>query len=170
MKKTCNESGNIIDEGAAPSGEGENALKSEKNNSTGWSLKARMVVAISIIVVIVSTIIMGIITLQIRKDKPEIVEDVKQKIEETAQEINNDIKEAQQDIETDITKVIQERPQEQKASFKSTYSSEQRKMDASAPYGYGMTNIPAGVNDSKTMYRDDIGRIHFFGKGNLIKE
>ncbi|MBQ4114970.1 hypothetical protein IJD34_06155 [bacterium] len=93
-----------------------------------------------------------------------------QKIEETAQEINNDIKEAQQDIETDITKVIQERPQEQKASFKSTYSSEQRKMDASAPYGYGMTNIPAGVNDSKTMYRDDIGRIHFFGKGNLIKE
>ena len=31
--------------------------------------------------------------------------------------------------------------------------------------------IPCGgrVNASKTMYTDDLGRLHFFGKGNLVK-
>ena len=51
-------------------------------------------------------------------------------------------------------------------------------MDASSPYGYGNTNLPdrkvrdaeSGVNGSKTMYTDDIGRLHFFGKGNIIRE
>ena len=28
----------------------------------------------------------------------------------------------------------------------------------------------SGVNSSKTMYKDGIGRLHFFGKGNIIKE
>ena len=31
------------------------------------------------------------------------------------------------------------------------------------------SNYPAGVNSSKTIYTDDIGRQHFFGKANLIK-
>ena len=28
----------------------------------------------------------------------------------------------------------------------------------------------SGVNSSKTMYKDGIGRLHFFGKGNIIKD
>ena len=28
----------------------------------------------------------------------------------------------------------------------------------------------SGVNDSKTIYTDDLGRLHFFGRGNLIRE
>jgi hypothetical protein len=44
-------------------------------------------------------------------------------------------------------------------------------MDASASFGNGATYLPgAGVNNSKTLYTDDIGRLHFFGKGNIIKE
>ena len=54
---------------------------------------------------------------------------------------------------------------------KVTITTEQRRMDASAPYGYGMTDIrPAGVNESKTIYTDDIGRLHFFGKANQFKD
>lgn len=32
------------------------------------------------------------------------------------------------------------------------------------------TDSSSGVNASKTLYTDEIGRLHFFGKGNLIKE
>lgn len=73
--------------------------------------------------------------------------------------------------ETNIMDVIKEKSSVPVSSkTKATFSSEQRKMDASAPYGYGVTNIPSGVNNSKTMYTDELGRLHFFGKGNLIKE
>ena len=43
-------------------------------------------------------------------------------------------------------------------------------LDPSYHKGYS-TNIPsAGVNDSKTIYTDDLGRLHFFGKGNVVKD
>ena len=100
----------------------------------------------------------------------DIMFSTQKKQEEVVNKTEETVKNSVEQAETDITKVIKEKQEEQKASFKSTYSSEQRKMDASAPYGYGMTNIPAGVNDSKTMYRDDLGRIHFFGRANQIKE
>ena len=45
-----------------------------------------------------------------------------------------------------------------------------RKLDASAQFGQGMTNLNSGVNDSKTIYTDDLGRLHFFGRANQIKE
>ena len=93
-------------------------------------------------------------------------------------EVNNvetefvkDIKETTTNLETNITDVIKEKetiPVSSKS--KSTYTSEQRKMDASAPFGMGMTNINSGVNESKTIYTDDIGRLHFFGRANQIKE
>lgn len=38
------------------------------------------------------------------------------------------------------------------------------------PYSYGNVYVPANVNDSKTIYTDDLGRLHFFGKDNIIKE
>ena len=71
--------------------------------------------------------------------------------------------------ETDITNVIKEKPVVPASSFKSSYSAQKAPLDASRHQGYN-TNIPAGVNDSKTIYTDELGRLHFFGKGNIIKE
>ena len=53
---------------------------------------------------------------------------------------------------------------------KATFTPEKRKLDASAPFGHGMTNLNSGVNESKTIYTDDLGRLHFFGKANKIKD
>lgn len=72
------------------------------------------------------------------------------------------------EAEMDIMDVIKEKPVVPTGSHKSTYSSEKGKMDASY---FGGTNIPErGVNDSKTIYKDDLGRLHFFGKGNITKD
>ena len=89
------------------------------------------------------------------------VEDVKTKIETSSKE-----------VETDITKVIKDRTDVPVASkTKASFTSEERKMDPSASFGKGATYLPgSGVNESKTIYTDEIGRLHFFGKGNLIKE
>ena len=104
--------------------------------------------------------------------------DVKNKVEETEKDvkkvenkIENKVQENVNKAETNIMDVIKEKPVVPVADKgKATFTSEQRKMDASAPFGYGMTNIPSGVNESKTMYTDGIGRLHFFGKGNIVKE
>ncbi len=75
------------------------------------------------------------------------------------------------DAEMDIMDVIKEKPVVPAGSHKSSFSSEKGKMDATNFGGFGGTNIPdRGVNESKTIYTDDLGRLHFFGKGNLIKE
>ena len=72
--------------------------------------------------------------------------------------------------DVDIPSVITEKTTVPAASHKSSFTYEKGKMDASLHGGYGGTAIPSGVNDSKTMYRDDLGRLHFFGKGNIIKD
>lgn len=86
-------------------------------------------------------------------------------INEAVNEFSN-----QENTEPNITDVIKEKPVVPAASHKSTYSYEKGAMDASNFYGIGGTNIPAGVNDSKTIYTDDLGRLHFFGKANQIRE
>lgn len=75
-------------------------------------------------------------------------------------------------VDTDITSVIKEKNEVQVSSkSKATFSSQNRTMDASASFGQGATYLPdSGVNNSKTIYTDDLGRLHFFGKGNLIRE
>ena len=73
--------------------------------------------------------------------------------------------------EPKVTDVIKEqKPIVPAASFKSTYTSTKESRDPSSPYGMGATNIPSGVNDSKTIYTDGLGRLHFFGKANQIRE
>ena len=81
-----------------------------------------------------------------------------------------DVKKEVETTETDITKVIKEKQEVPVAGQKATFSSEKRQMDPSAPYGYGNTYIPSGVNESKTLYTDELGRLHFFGKANKITE
>ena len=88
------------------------------------------------------------------------------------QQVSNEAKNTIETVETDITNVIKERndvPVSNKT--KASFTTEDRQMDPSATFGHGATYLPSsGVNKSKTMYTDDIGRLHFFGKGNLIKE
>ena len=96
-------------------------------------------------------------------------------INEVSQNMQKEAKEAKKVInetETDITNVIKERQDVPvSAKTKATFTTESRKMDPSATFGNGATYLPtSGVNNSKTIYTDDIGRLHFFGKGNLIKE
>ena len=88
------------------------------------------------------------------------------------QKVQKEVKETMSEVETDITKVIKERENVPVSSkTKASFTAEDRKMDASASFGNGATFLPSsGVNESKTIYTDDIGRLHFFGKGNLIKE
>ena len=88
------------------------------------------------------------------------------------QRVEKETKETIKNVETDITNVIKERSDVPVASkTKATFSTEDRKMDPSATFGRGATYLPSsGVNESKTIYTDDLGRLHFFLKGNIIKE
>ena len=88
------------------------------------------------------------------------------------QRVQNEVKETKKEVETDITNVIKERTNVPVSSkTKASFTTEDRKMDPSASFGRGATYLPSsGVNESKTIYTDDLGRLHFFGKGNLIKE
>ena len=89
-----------------------------------------------------------------------------------AKEAKTKFETSSKEVETDITKVIKDRTDVPVSSkTKASFTSEDRKMDPSATFGKGATYLPSsGVNESKTIYTDDIGRLHFFGKGNLIKE
>lgn len=95
-------------------------------------------------------------------------QEVKQEVENSVEQVENKV----QEVQTDITNVIKERADVPVSSrTKASFSAEQRQMDASASFGQGATYLPSsGVNESKTIYTDEIGRLHFFGKGNLIKE
>lgn len=82
------------------------------------------------------------------------------------------IKQTTENIETDITKVIKEKENIPVSSkTRASFTVQDRQMDPSASFGHGATYLPtSGVNESKTIYTDDLGRLHFFGKGNLIRE
>lgn len=95
------------------------------------------------------------------------VDEVANEVKETQTEVRKNIEQAN----TDITSVIKEKPEVPVASKKASFTSEERKMDPSASFGQGATYLPgSSLNNTKTIYTDDLGRLHFFGKGNLIKE
>lgn len=92
--------------------------------------------------------------------------------EAQANVVNNAVNEySKKDNEKQITDVIKEKETVPVSTHKSTYTYQKEPMDASNPYGFGNTNIPtSGVNNSKTIYTDDIGRLHFFGRANIVRE
>ena len=107
----------------------------------------------------------------------DFVNDAVNKYSVKKENVESEINSAKKDIETNVLDVIKEKPTVPVSSkTKATFNTEDRKMDASASFGQGATYLPStgvtssGVNASKTMYTDEIGRLHFFGKGNLIKE
>ena len=97
---------------------------------------------------------------------------VNRKIETKVEETMKTIDQKKERVESDITNVIQEKKEiPVTAKTKASFNAEQRLMDASASFGQGATNLPgSNLNKSKTLYTDDIGRLHFFGKGNIVKE
>ena len=127
----------------------------------------------------------GVRNLQMQEMQAGAVNQAAQEISRTQREVQENIIESKQEAvnqynkqERNVLDVIKEKDVKPASSFKSTYTTEPRQMDATSPYGYGSTNIhdrkvreaASGVNNSKTMYTDDIGRLHFFGKGNIVKE
>ena len=115
----------------------------------------------------------GVRSMQNMEMQSNVVNDAVNKYSNIEQNTNNNKKEIVNTVEqkdVDITSVIKEKPVVPAASYKSSYTYEKGKMDATTPYGYSNTNIPSGVNDSKTIYTDELGRLHFFGKANQIKE
>ena len=94
--------------------------------------------------------------------------DTKKVIDKTVEEAKAEVQTVQ--TELDITNVIKEKPVVPAAAHKSSFLYQKGGMDASNPHGFAGTNIPSGVNDSKTIYKDDLGRLHFFGKANQIRE
>ena len=96
----------------------------------------------------------------------------KKNVENVKEELTQETKEVLDAVETtNITDVIKERQVVPVSTHsKSTFVPETRKLDASAPFGAGMTNVNSGVNESKTIYTDELGRLHFFGRANQIRE
>ena len=112
------------------------------------------------------------VTRQLSSQEENVVKKVAEKDTINEEQMNKIEQKFNEQKETNILDVIKEKEASViNNNTKATFSSEKRKMDASAPFGQGATNIPySGVNDSKTMYTDEIGRLHFFGKGNIVKE
>ena len=111
---------------------------------------------------------------EMKKQAQEDFNDVEKEAYEFKKQTEEQVKNVKQEVknvETDITNVIKERPATSTgSSFKSSYTSKKEGLDPSYHKGYS-TNIPsAGVNNSKTIYTDDLGRLHFFGKANQIRE
>ena len=100
----------------------------------------------------------------------DAVEQHSTKKEEIKEAVEEKVTKEIEKTETDITSVIKEKPVVPAAAHKSTFSYQKGGMDPSNPYGFAGTNIPAGVNESKTIYTDGLGRLHFFGKANQIKD
>lgn len=100
-----------------------------------------------------------------QKDLTNIIYKNQQTQEKSVKNIENTVGETGRKIEeTKVNSV--EHTNKSKGSF--TYN--KGSMDASNPYSFGNTNIERGVNSSKTIYTDDLGRKHFFNKANQIKE
>lgn len=112
----------------------------------------------------------GVRQMQMGEMQAGAVNDAVEKLSRETNEVSEQVEETIKKTETDITSVIKEKPSITPATYKSTYSYQKGGMDASNPYGYAGTNIPAGVNDSKTIYTDGLGRLHFFGKDSQIKD
>ncbi len=63
---------------------------------------------------------------------------------------------------SDVSTIYDEAPN---AGYKTKYTYIEKDMSDYNPY----TGADSGVNDSKSIYTDDLGRLHFFGKGSIFR-
>ena len=64
-----------------------------------------------------------------------------------------------------VSDVARDHDEAPNAGYKTTYTYIEKDMSDYNPY----TGADSGVNDSKSIYTDDLGRMHFFGKGSLFR-
>jgi len=85
----------------------------------------------------------------------------KQFVETTTTEANDEFAEGIKKV-SDVARDHDEAPN---AGYKTTYTYIEKDMSDYNPY----TGADSGVNDSKSIYTDGLGRLHFFGKGSLFR-
>ncbi len=64
-----------------------------------------------------------------------------------------------------VSDVARDHDEAPNAGYKTTYTYIEKDMSDYNPY----TGADSGVNDSKSIYTDGLGRLHFFGKGSLFR-
>lgn len=64
-----------------------------------------------------------------------------------------------------VSDVARDHDEAPNAGYKTTYTYIEKDMTDYNPY----TGADSGVNDSKSIYTDGLGRLHFFGKGSLFR-
>lgn len=67
--------------------------------------------------------------------------------------------------ERKVSNVVRDHDEAPNAGYKTTYTYIEKDQSDYNPY----TGADAGVNDTKSIYTDDLGRLHFFGKGSLFR-
>ena len=104
---------------------------------------------------------------QMQQAQSDIVNDAVTNLSSKKEVVQNNHQET-----PDVTSVIKEKPIVPVSSrTEATFTPSPTRNNSSAAFGRDAMYLPSGgVNDSKTIYTDDIGRLHFFGKGNLVKE
>lgn len=83
-------------------------------------------------------------------------------IEATTETLDENAKSAEKNV-SDINRKYDESPN---AGYKTNYRYIEKDMSDYNPN----TGAGSGVNSSKSIYKDNLGRLHFFGKNNQIKE
>ena len=78
---------------------------------------------------------------------------------ETTEVIDNN------DKEKPVSNVVRDHDEAPNAGYKTTFTYIEKDMSDYNPY----TGADSGVNDSKSIYTDDLGRLHFFGKGSHFR-
>lgn len=73
--------------------------------------------------------------------------------------------ESNSEFERKVSNVARDHDEAPNAGYKTTYTYIEKDMSDYNPY----TGADSGVNDSKSIYTDDLGRIHFFGKGSKFR-
>lgn len=109
---------------------------------------------------------------QMQQAEADFVNDAVTNLSNKKEAIQNNSQDMTYTKEPDITSVIKEKPTVPVSSkTEATFTPTPIRSNPASAFGRDAMFLPSsGVNDSKTIYTDDIGRLHFFGKGNLIKE
>lgn len=64
-----------------------------------------------------------------------------------------------------ISDVVRDHDEAPNAGYKTTFTYIEKDMSDYNPY----TGADSGVNNTKSIYTDDLGRLHFFGKGSHFR-
>lgn len=90
---------------------------------------------------------------------------VETKTEKTVEETTEEIKKTTDSAEKNVSSISGKYDEAPNAGYKTKYTYIEKDMSDYNPY----TGTGSGVNDSKSIYTDGLGRLHFFGKGSKIK-